>query len=274
MHFHTLENLSTTDLCSLFNKAFADYFVKIELTPEFFQNKLASEDIDLNLSVGAFHEGQPVGFILHAFRAGIAYNGGTGVVPEFRGRHLTQKMYAYILPKLKKKGASEILLEVIDKNIQAIKSYQQAGFEKVVELNCYKGKAVGKPINLAIEIAEVEQPDFELIESFWDWQPTWQHSSLTLKKLYDYKCLGAFMANELAGYVYYYPEKGRVAQFAVDPRFRKKGVASTLFQHLSKRLESELFVINVDGSHATSGTFLKSIGLEPFLTQHKMKRTI
>lgn len=40
MRFKTLENLSIETLTNLFNDAFADYFVKIELTPEILNEKI------------------------------------------------------------------------------------------------------------------------------------------------------------------------------------------------------------------------------------------
>ena len=271
MQYRTLENLSAHDLCDLFNRAFSDYFVKIALSPEFFRNKLYSEDIDLSLSVGAFKDRKPLGFILHAIRSGVAYNGGTGVIPEARGNHLTRKMYAFILPKIKEKGAGEIVLEVIDKNIQAIKSYEKVGFRKQVDLNCYKGTPAGKPINLDIQIKRLEKPDFQYFEGFWEWEPTWQHANLTLQKLKDYICFGAFKHGMLVAYAFLFPEKGRVAQFAVHPRYRKEGIGATLFQLLHQQCTNELYVMNVADTHSVTHLFLRSLGLSPFLTQHKMK---
>ena len=108
MEISSLKNLSILELTTLFNLAFADYFVKINLTPEILQEKIYSENVKLNKSVGIFSGNKPVGFILHAVRTineqKIAYNAGTGVVPEFRGEKSTIKMYKHILPILKKSG--------------------------------------------------------------------------------------------------------------------------------------------------------------------------
>lgn len=274
MQFQTLEKQDLNTLCDLFNEAFSDYFVKIELAYDVFKNKVHSEDIDLTLSVGAFDGKRPVGFILHAIRNGIIYNGGTGVIPEARGNHLTLKMYEFILPKLRAKGAREVLLEVIDVNVQAIKSYGKVGFVKLVDLNCYKGNPAGRPINLDIDIKKVSTPDFNLFQSFWEWEPTWQHASLTLDKLNDYTCFGAFKKDQLVGYAFILLQKGRVAQFAVHPEYRKMGIAFTLFHYIKQQTESELYVMNVDGSHMETNLFLQSVGMQHFTTQHKMKLTL
>src|SRR5210317_1896705 len=101
MRFKTLENLSVLELTSLFNEAFADYFVNINLTPVILQEKINSEEIVLNKSVGLFTNNQADGFIFHALRHGVAKNAVTCVIPKFRGKKATVKMYCEILPQLK-----------------------------------------------------------------------------------------------------------------------------------------------------------------------------
>lgn len=270
MQFNTLEELSIPEITNLFNDAFADYFVKIELTPDFMQGKINSEAIQLDKSVGIFTEGKPVAFILHAERNNVVYNAGTGVLPEFRGQHATIKMYNYILPKLKKEGVSKIVLEVIDENVQAIKSYEKVGFNKDRNLPGFKGRPLNLTGNTSIKIAKIENVDFKLLQSFWEWEPTWQHSIATLKKLADYKIYGAFFNEELVAYLYANASMGRVAQFAVKPEFRKQGIGTTLFQHFSEVYSDEISVFNTDGNYPGTHSFLQKLGLKHILTQHKM----
>lgn len=270
MNFNTLEKLSTSEITKLFNDAFADYFIKVELSPEFMQEKLVSEDVQLNKSVGVFKEGKPVAFILHAVRNNVVYNAGTGVLPEFRGQHATVKMYNHIIPILKKTGASEIHLEVIEENIQAIKSYKKVGFVKARELPCFKGNILDCETNTSIIVSTIEKTDFELLQSFWEWEPTWQSSTATLTKLPDYKLFGAFLNDELVAYIFANAKLGRVAQFAVKPEYRKQGIGTTLFHHFAELCSCEIGVFNTDGNHPETHNFLQKIGLKRILSQHKM----
>lgn len=270
MHFNTLENLSVIELTSLFNEAFADYFVKINLTPDILQEKINSEEIILNKSVGLFTNNQAVGFIFHALRNGVAYNAGTGVIPQFRGNNATVKMYDFILPQLKNAGLTKIVLEVIDENIQAIKSYEKVGFTKERNLPGFKGKLLNSEGNNSIKIVEIENNRLNELQSFWNWEPSWQHSTATIQKSTTFKTYGAFFEQKLVAYLTANPYSGRVAQFAVNPLFRKQRIATTLFQYLAKIFTRDISVINVDGNNTETHLFLEKIGLQHFLTQYKM----
>ena len=90
-----------------------------------------------------FDKGKLVGFIIHAIdkRNGdyIAFNTGTGVVPEYRGTKIVQSIYEYAIPELKKEGITKCVLEVITENHKAINAYQGVGFNICKHLKCYNG---------------------------------------------------------------------------------------------------------------------------------------
>ncbi|MCY1721899.1 GNAT family N-acetyltransferase [Prolixibacteraceae bacterium Z1-6] len=271
MQFSTLEKLTISELTVLFNKSFADYFVKIEFTPDLLKEKIYSEDIQLDKSVGVFLNNEPTGFILHAIRNNRAYNAGTGVIPAFRGNNATCKMYDFILPILKKAGVSEIELEVIQQNTPAIKSYRKIGFEKENILKCFEGKINASPVNKHIKVKETTDTDFAHLEKWWNWKPTWQYSTETIKKSSSYKVFCAFLNNRICGYMVANLNSGRVAQFAVNPANRNQGIATALLQHLSDLYNGQLTINNVDGEQPESLSFLTNRSLNPFLTQYKMK---
>jgi ribosomal protein S18 acetylase RimI-like enzyme len=271
MLFKSLEHLSVTEITRLFNQAFADYFIKIDLSAAYMQSKLYSENVCLDKSLGVFVDDKPVAFMLHAIRNNVAYNAGTGVIPEFRGQHLTVKMYEHLISKFKEEGISEIRLEAIDKNIQAIKSYAKVGFIKQRKLPCFKGKIEKTKLADSIQFLPVERPNFELLESFWDWSPTWQSSTATLLKLPDYAVYAAFMKKKLVAYIYANSKLGRVAQFAVHPEFRRKGIATALFQNFASISNEEVSVFNTDGNHKETHLLLEKIGLKHTLSQVEMK---
>lgn len=274
MEFKTLKELSVPEITGLFNRAFEDYFVKIELSSEYMAGKLHSEDLDPALSMGVFENEKPVAFMLHALRSvkgkKVAYNGGTGVIKEFRGRHLTVGMYEKQIEMLRKKGADEIELEVIAENTAAIRSYQKAGFLKTATLECFKGIPAPTTLRLDLEINEIAPPDFRKFERFWDWQPTWQNSSTTIKKLPAVKYFGAFLNGQLSAYLATQPGKSRVLQFAVDPEKRRKKIAANLFSYFSRSVNGEINVNNINDAAGHSQAFLQQIGLQCYLTQHKM----
>lgn len=276
MNIKTLKETSIQEILEVFNHSFSDYFVPFKLTYEQLLAKMKADKTDLSLSVGTFENETLVGFILHGFdvinHKKIAYNGGTGVIPEKRGLGLTKQMYSYILPILKTKGINKLQLEVISNNIQAIKSYQKAGFEIKRNLSCFKGTITSLPTNSTIKIKPITSYNWELMESFWSVSPTWQNASNTLQELtHIHTSLGAYYQNQLVGYVIYNPSSNRIQQIAIDKAFRKQKIASSLINKLLKGNETKFSVINVDNSNQELCLFFEKIGLSYYLEQLEMQ---
>ncbi|HRH40263.1 MAG TPA: GNAT family N-acetyltransferase [Pyrinomonadaceae bacterium] len=266
--FSTLKKVKAAGIVEVFNSAFADYFVKIELTEMSLADKILAENIILEKSVGAFVENKLVGFILLGIENGVAYNGGTGVILKARGNSLTGKMYEFILPKLNAEGIYSHQLEVVTENFPAIKIYEKIGFETFRALACFRGKITISKINRDIEIKDFDEIDETLFSQFWNSNPSWQNSISAIKRTkYLHKIVGAFYENNLVGYLIY-TETGRIKQFAVKKEFRHSGIAQTLFAQLSN---PEIIITNVDKRDYETISFLEKLGLNPFLEQFEMK---
>ena len=52
---------------------------------------------------------------------------------------MVDKIYKHALPQLEKRGIKRCTLEVITKNIPALKVYQRLGFKVIKEYQCYSG---------------------------------------------------------------------------------------------------------------------------------------
>jgi ribosomal protein S18 acetylase RimI-like enzyme len=274
MEIRTLKDIDLDDLLYAFNESFSDYFVPLRLSKEQLLNKINAEGVDLNFSTGAFMEGKLCGFILHAFdmmeNKKILYNAGTGVVPAQRKQGLTKRMYDFIMPVLRAEKVDNLKLEVITENTAAIKTYEKAGFKIKRKLLCYKGEI--KPVkNETLVIKELPGYDWEKLKTFADFEPTWQNSANVLERgSHTNISYGAFINDQLAGYIVYNPLSKRVPQFGVDKKHRRKKIASTLFSHVSQPGSSST-VINVDENSAATNAFLKATGLEKFLEQYEMR---
>ena len=237
MQIKTLNGVSEKEILDVFNLSFSDYYVPLKLTAEQLATKMRSDNVDLNLSVGVFENDQLVGFILHGFNQVAGrnrlYNGGTGVIPSKRGQGLTCKMYDFILPAFKERKIDTLILEVISKNIPAIKSYERSGYSLVRGLLCYRGDLKPLTINEKLEIKTIDQYDWEEMESFWDFAPSSQNSKLSINELKStVRLIGAFHENQMVGYLIYNPVSKRLPQLAVKKNFRRKGVGSTLLQKI------------------------------------------
>jgi ribosomal protein S18 acetylase RimI-like enzyme len=274
----SLHNTEINELVTVFNQSFSDYIVPFKITKEQLINKIKSDNIKLEFSVGAFENNQLIGFILLGFDFingnKVAYNAGTGVIPEKRGNKLTLKLQEHIIPKLKEQNVTNVKLEVITENQIAFKTYKKMGFEIIRELNCYKGQ-IKSEIDSKFKILPLKNYDWELLKSFWDWDPTWQNSINSAENINDLNiAVGAFDSNLLIGYLIYNPNSNRIQQFAVKKEHRNQGIGKQLFQYISKENKKEFSIINIETNSINTNNFLLNLGLVVYIKQYEMELNI
>lgn len=276
MEFRTLENIDPQLIVNTFNESFSDYYVPLSLTLEQFLLKMKGENIALHFSVGAFEDEKLVGIIVHYHHQingkYYVYNGGTGVIPSMRGKALTKRMYHYILPTLKSSKVDFLILEVLQQNIQAIKSYQNVGFNTDRNLIFCEGTLNASNINNTnISIKPLEIFDWDKLTAFWDINPSWQNKTFVIDNIKDQLvAYAAYLNEELVGYLIYNPIYKRIQSFAVNPSYRNQGIASTLLNHLHRHYPEKMRVVNIDEKAMNFVNFLKKRGLENVHTQHEM----
>jgi len=120
------------------NAGFQGYYVDLTLPLDRFVQRLSFESISLEHSLIAFHQGRPVGFLLNAFRTRgdqkIAWNGGTGVAPDMRGKGVGKALVAEAIDVYKSESVDVALLEAIQSNDSAIALYKNFGYRVFDEL--------------------------------------------------------------------------------------------------------------------------------------------
>lgn len=277
MVFQTLENITSQDLVNAFNAAFKGYFVPFVMTEQQMNSKLRLENFAPEYSVAALVDGKIVGFILHSFRKEgqkrLVYNGGTGVIAAYRGQGITRQMYNFIKPKLEQAAIDMCLLEVIDKNEPAKYSYEKIGFKKVKTLTCWKQQEeiLSKNIDLALSTEKIADPNWNKIRAMGTWIPTWSNNIRSMQNDFAQQiCLGLYLKEDLIAYGIVNRLSGRVAQWAVLPAYRRKGVGSYLMQQLRKESERPLSIINVDETASGIICFLKANNFINTINQYEM----
>lgn len=273
--------LSPKDSAELFQTnldAFSDYFVPINITEAQFENHILQNAVDLNFSVGAFFDGKMVAYTLNGFGSWngkqTAYDAGTGVIPGFRKKGIGKAMFDFLLPKLQEIGIEQMLLEVITQNENAVKLYRKLGFEETRELLYFEQKNSPKlEFSGEIEVREIKKLDWNLLQDFWDGNPSWQFSSESIeRKLLPKTYLGAFIKNKIIGYGIVYPNSGVIAQLAVDKNYRRRGAASKILSVMQTKIgeNSKLRVANVDFNLTGAISFFRQTGFENTLCQLEM----
>jgi ribosomal protein S18 acetylase RimI-like enzyme len=275
-----LTNTPIEEIVDTLHEAFSDYFVTVKPTIEQFKNSILSNNFKLELSAGAFDNSKLIGFVHHGIDEieghKIAYNGGTGVIPYYRGNQITSKLYEFLIPQLIEIGIKKVILEVITKNKSAIKTYEKIGFIETKKYDCLKGYInCNIPENSTFFLKELEHYDWKILTSFWDFTPSWQNSKQAVTNLKGSTIsIGAHLSNQLVGYLIYNPTSNKVMQFGVDKHFRNKGIGSLLFKELAKSVKKEIVITNTLIDSANTSLFLKSIGFESFIQQNEMELTL
>ncbi|CAM3469739.1 GNAT family N-acetyltransferase [Pontibacter korlensis] len=281
-HFSFLTPQSLPQLHSTFLKAFADYVVPIQLSEEQFKDKIEREGVVVDFSVGVFVGKEMVGFILTGLGEWqgkpAAYNAGTGVVPGYRGHQLTQRMYEFMLPKLRESGIELCLLEVIQENIPALRSYERIGFKATRSLLCFRAmkedlllQQVEEPTEVIIKPAI--KPSFKVYQSYLDVAPTWQNDMASLKRSKGQNTiLEALNAEqEVVGYISFFIKNGAVAQLAVDKQWRRKGVATALLREAVKQVQApSIMFINIESTAKDVVSYLERRHFKLILKQYEM----
>ncbi|MDQ3799573.1 MAG: GNAT family N-acetyltransferase [Acidobacteriota bacterium] len=280
--------LSSEDFAALhvaLLEAFSDYIIPFQLTEAQLRNHIAVNAVDINQSVGAFAGEKMVGFTLNGFGCwngkSTVYDAGTGVLPDFRGKRIAERIFEFMTPALKQNGVEQILLEVITKNESAVRLYRRLGFEKTRRLLlferqkrfCYRSKCDF----LVREISE--EPDWQLLQSFWDGNTCWQNSIEATKRSLSGKIVAVAFADKekCVGYGIVFPKSGSIAQIAVDKNYRRRGVASlilTEMQTAAGGADKPLRAANIDDNLKSTIGFLKSRNFGETLSQFEMIKTL
>lgn len=136
--FKRVSSLSFEEAAQLFNEGFKHYFTEITLTVDALVKKIANEGLSPEHSVVAYDQSTPIGFVLNGFRTingqKVSWNGGTGIIPEYRGKGVGKELIKACYDIYKEEGVDLCLLEAISENKRAIKLYENMGYSVFEEL--------------------------------------------------------------------------------------------------------------------------------------------
>lgn len=156
-----VRHLGDTDFTTImdcFLLAFENYFVKMPADHNYYKQRWKAAGVRYDLSYGMFDDSKLVGFIIHAIDERgddlTAFNTGTGVIPEYRGKRIVKSIYQYAIPDLINNGITKSVLEVIIENEKAVKAYKGIGFEICKNFKCYGGE-LSSDLNYDNQIEEV-----------------------------------------------------------------------------------------------------------------------
>ena len=264
-----LGNTDFNEVMECFLLSFEGYFVKMPTDYNYYKQRWKAAKVNFELSYGMFDNDKLVGFIIHAIdKRGddlVAFNTGTGVIPEYRGKRIVSAIYEYAISDLMKNEVSKSVLEVIIENEKAVKTYKGIGFEICKIFKCFSGE-------LNTSKSEVEITEVSFNEVQWDKIPnqnnySWDFNYKSLKggnsKYFNVIKNGAvesFFAINL--------DNGTINQLEVFTT--EKGNWECLFSAIQS-ISKQVRIINVDDTLKAKLTAIENSGLKNTLNQYEME---
>ncbi|WP_160645039.1 GNAT family N-acetyltransferase [Chengkuizengella marina] len=181
-----LSNCSFQDAVTAWNKGYTSDYFDNQVTIESFLNVFVSEGLSTDLSILAYKEDEPIGLVCSGIRIingrKIAWNGVTGVAPEFRGKGIGKRMIEETFTIYKENKVEVATLEAIKQNEKAIKLYKKMGYEINDQLLMYESSESFQPNPfkrdfskykiLKINPSEIQHIAFH--KNRLSWQTQWQ----------------------------------------------------------------------------------------------------
>jgi len=276
MFYRLLTAADFSSLYACFLEAFSDYAVDMRLTEQQFAKRLTRDGVQLEISVGAFDDERMIGFYMNGLGEWqgklTAYDSGTGIVPEYRGRRVAQELFAFLVSRLKERGVSQYLLEVLTSNERAVALYRKLGFVEVRRFAVLRSEQALEPLE-GVELRRIEKPDWKLFQSFWDGYPSWQNSIEAVERIpNEILIMGAYVDGVCVGYGAVFRPAGNLMQLAVARSHRRKGIGSRLLRALSA--DETLKVNNIDEELKGTLAFFEANGFKVVMEQFEMSKSI
>ena len=273
--------LTASDSRSLYEcflEAFSDYQVSLQMSEEQFEQRLKRDGVELDLSVAAFDGERMIGFYMNAtglwHEKQTAYDAGTGVIPSHRRRGVAAELFDLLVPRLKERGITQYLLEVLISNERAVSLYRKLGFEEVRKLAVLRSSEPLKSLDVdGVSIRRLEEPDWEVFRAYWDGEPSWQNSMDAVDRVRNQcEIVGAFVEEKCVGYGIVFKPSDILMQLAVAQEFRRRGIGRRILAALSGGMI--LKTNNVDEELKGTLAFYKACGFEIGLRQFEMVKSL
>lgn len=278
------DRLPLSLLTELWNRGFADYPVRMQLTIERYDSLLRRELVSLPDSVVAMDRDLPIGFALAGlrWRAGLmeGYDAGTAVIPEYRGRGVASQLLTGLLERLTEIGVEQVALTALSTNQTAIALYRRHGFTESRRLTCWEQKGSGLwprpqlPASLHFRSVRPEEV-LPLAEQCYQQAPEWQNRPQGLK-LQQSQAVVVSQHDLVVGYAVYSGQNpAYLYQLGVLPAWRRQGIGLAIWRWIRLQTDSSRCIyLNHPDEETAATAWLAVGGWRAFLQQVEMCRTL
>jgi ribosomal protein S18 acetylase RimI-like enzyme len=192
-------------------------------------------------------------------------------------------MFALAEEGLRARGIPALLLEVIQTNRPAVRTYRKLGFKVTREFDCLRlprdraHTKSGRAGN-GVAVEAVGKDLLPVFEGFADWRPSWETGFRAIARVPDQvRLYGARSGVAWVGFAAYHPALNWLMNVSVRPSHRRHGIATALLQRVVANLPPEveaLKLINVERSDAGMLSWASAMGFESYARQFEMALSI
>lgn len=269
--------LPRNELADLINRAYADYYIAVHMTPQRLAEMCAEETIDLQKSVVALRGQVPAGLAFLSIRGAQGWISGVGVRPEWRRQGIAHHMIRHLQATARADGLQSLWLEVLTQNTAGATLYRRLGFEWVRELLVLSAEAQQLAAGAYPPQVNYTSPAtlLESYAAFHDVRAPWQRDLPSLRGcLETLHGLGYWEDRRLVGYVLYQIGETDYTLYdlAVAPAHPQRlAVAESLLMALhAARTDLGSYIINVPADDPLASAFL-SLNYRIWHRQHEMR---
>lgn len=271
MIIRSLENTPIEEILSTLNLAFSDYFVPINFTLAYVNERWKASGVDYSLSFGAFENNTLVGFIIHAINyygeRKVAYNASTGIIPSHRRKGVLTKLYEKAIPVLQENGIEKSTLECITKNERAILAYQKVGFSIDRSYHLYKFNWTKKVIPSRYKVETKNEFLFSDFAQLQNYIPSIENQDHCLEKYKkNLKVMYVLDQSEIMGYLVFHKITKRIHRLGVHEN-NWNTFGSVLFSGLEN---GNYNIINIDSKNEKMHQFFRKMKFDNYIDQYDM----
>ena len=251
---------------------FSDYALPLRLNPQQFAFMMRQRGLDRAASFVAVADGAVQSVWLTAVDGARGYLIASATAPAFRGQGVARRLAERCLDHLKARQVTTFQTEVLQQNVTALALYRSLGMEPRRGLASFELEV---PREAAPDgIATVAWSDIAgEVAALRDWAPSWQNDDAALARVADaLRCVAIREGAALAGYAAFIPSTGTLAQIAVRPDRRRRGIGKSLLRALNA--SSPLRLLNAQEDDAGFAAFLLAAGGRPIIGQWELHVTL
>lgn len=282
MTIKALNKIPIATIHQAFLEAFADYAVPIQMPLPKFREMMQTRDLNPEYSFGYFNNDRLIGFILCGYREidnrKYCYDGGTGIVKDFRRQGIGNTLLRALIADFGRKGIHGLLLEVLEHNHAALDLYLKNGFQKTRRFKCFErerqemksdARTVQHPYAIDTDIGNYRRLDCTKYLTF---KPSWQNDRISIANAAaHYEYVAVALQNEVIGYGLIHKISGDIPQIGIRNEGKDQGLEALIVANLVKRTQSErIAFLNVEENDYLEAK-LVALGFRNFVNQYEMK---